>query len=215
MGPALQTKSRALGAVPSWSAPVLAGASPHFAPLPWQLRRHLFRSAPMSQPTGRRSGRCWSRSSALSSRRHPAGGLSPPAAGLRRCHGDGAGAGGGALSMKVVPLRLQPGDDLRLALEAWMDAQQEQAGYVITWRPPAHRTRRCQRRHERWPTRHRIADAHHRRAANPQLRSRLSGTRTAPRTPWRQSATSLPVRMCASRSRPGAAPPLSFAALPP
>lgn len=28
--------------------------------------------------------------------------------------------------MKVVPLRLQPGNDLRRALEAWMDAQQEQ-----------------------------------------------------------------------------------------
>ena len=25
--------------------------------------------------------------------------------------------------MKVVPLRLQPGEDLRLALEAWMGAQ--------------------------------------------------------------------------------------------
>jgi predicted DNA-binding protein with PD1-like motif len=34
--------------------------------------------------------------------------------------------------MKVVPLRLQPGDDLRLALEAWMDAQQELAGCVIS-----------------------------------------------------------------------------------
>jgi predicted DNA-binding protein with PD1-like motif len=34
--------------------------------------------------------------------------------------------------MKVVPLRLQPGDDLRLALEAWMGTQQEQAGCVIT-----------------------------------------------------------------------------------
>jgi predicted DNA-binding protein with PD1-like motif len=34
--------------------------------------------------------------------------------------------------MTVVPLRLQPGDDLRLALEAWMDAQQEQAGCVIS-----------------------------------------------------------------------------------
>jgi hypothetical protein len=29
--------------------------------------------------------------------------------------------------MKVVPLRLQHGDDLRLALEAWMGEQQEQA----------------------------------------------------------------------------------------
>ena len=34
--------------------------------------------------------------------------------------------------MKVVLLRLQPGDDLRLALEAWMGAQQEQAGCVIS-----------------------------------------------------------------------------------
>ena len=34
--------------------------------------------------------------------------------------------------MRVVPLRLHPGDDLRLALEAWMDAQQEQAGCVIS-----------------------------------------------------------------------------------
>ena len=34
--------------------------------------------------------------------------------------------------MKVVPLRLQPGDDLRLVLEAWMGAQQEQAGCVIS-----------------------------------------------------------------------------------
>ena len=34
--------------------------------------------------------------------------------------------------MKVVPLRLQPGDDLRLALEAWMGAQQEQAVCVIS-----------------------------------------------------------------------------------
>jgi hypothetical protein len=34
--------------------------------------------------------------------------------------------------MKVVPVRLQPGDDLRLALEAWMGAHQEQAGCVIS-----------------------------------------------------------------------------------
>ena len=34
--------------------------------------------------------------------------------------------------MKVVPLRLTPGVDLRLALEAWMGAQQEQAGCVIS-----------------------------------------------------------------------------------
>jgi len=34
--------------------------------------------------------------------------------------------------MKVVPLRLQPGDDLRRALEAWMGQQQEQAGCLIS-----------------------------------------------------------------------------------
>ena len=34
--------------------------------------------------------------------------------------------------MKVVPLRLQPGDDLRRVLEAWMGDQQEQAGCVIS-----------------------------------------------------------------------------------
>jgi len=34
--------------------------------------------------------------------------------------------------MKVVPLRLRPGDDLRQALEAWMAEQQEQAGCVIS-----------------------------------------------------------------------------------
>ena len=34
--------------------------------------------------------------------------------------------------MKVVPLRLQPGDDLRQALEAWMGEQQEQAGCLIS-----------------------------------------------------------------------------------
>ena len=34
--------------------------------------------------------------------------------------------------MKVVPLRLQPGDDLRRALETWMSEQQEQAGCVIS-----------------------------------------------------------------------------------
>ncbi len=34
--------------------------------------------------------------------------------------------------MKVVPLRLQPGDDLRRVLEAWMVEQQEQAGCVIS-----------------------------------------------------------------------------------
>ncbi len=34
--------------------------------------------------------------------------------------------------MKVVPLRLQPGDDLRQTLEAWMGEQQEQAGCVIS-----------------------------------------------------------------------------------
>jgi hypothetical protein len=34
--------------------------------------------------------------------------------------------------MKVVPLRLSPGDDLRLSLEAWMALQQAQAGCVIS-----------------------------------------------------------------------------------
>ena len=34
--------------------------------------------------------------------------------------------------MKVVPLRLQPGDDLRQALETWMGHQQEQGGCVIS-----------------------------------------------------------------------------------
>ena len=34
--------------------------------------------------------------------------------------------------MKVVPLRLQPGDDLHQALETWMGEQQEQAGCVIS-----------------------------------------------------------------------------------
>jgi len=34
--------------------------------------------------------------------------------------------------MKVVPLRLSPGEDLRLFLEAWMGEQQEQAGCVIS-----------------------------------------------------------------------------------
>lgn len=34
--------------------------------------------------------------------------------------------------MKVVPLRLQLGDDLRQVLEAWMGDQQEQAGCVIS-----------------------------------------------------------------------------------
>ena len=34
--------------------------------------------------------------------------------------------------MKVVPLRLQPGADLRQALVAWMGEQQEQAGCVIS-----------------------------------------------------------------------------------
>ena len=34
--------------------------------------------------------------------------------------------------MKVLPLRLQPGADLRQALEAWMGEQQEQAGCLIS-----------------------------------------------------------------------------------
>jgi predicted DNA-binding protein with PD1-like motif len=34
--------------------------------------------------------------------------------------------------MKVIPLRLPPGADLRRALEAWMGEQPEQAGCVIS-----------------------------------------------------------------------------------
>jgi predicted DNA-binding protein with PD1-like motif len=34
--------------------------------------------------------------------------------------------------MKVVPLRLQPGDDLRQVLEAWMSEHEEQAGCLIS-----------------------------------------------------------------------------------
>ena len=34
--------------------------------------------------------------------------------------------------MTVVPLRLGPGDDLRLALEAWIGQRQERAGWVIS-----------------------------------------------------------------------------------
>ena len=34
--------------------------------------------------------------------------------------------------MKVLPLRLQPGADLRRALEAWMGEQQQQAGCMIS-----------------------------------------------------------------------------------
>jgi len=34
--------------------------------------------------------------------------------------------------VKVVPFRLQPGDDLRRSLEGWMGEQQEQAGCVIS-----------------------------------------------------------------------------------
>lgn len=36
------------------------------------------------------------------------------------------------MPIKVVPLRLQPGADLRQALEAWMGEQEEQAGCVIS-----------------------------------------------------------------------------------
>ena len=54
------------------------------------------------------------------------------AAGLCGCLGDVPGAGGGANPMKVVPLRLAPGDDLRQTLETWMGEQQEQAGCVIS-----------------------------------------------------------------------------------
>ena len=34
--------------------------------------------------------------------------------------------------MKVVPLRLHPGEDLRRALETWMGEQQQQAGCMIS-----------------------------------------------------------------------------------
>jgi len=68
----------------------------------------------------------------LSSGRHSAGSVSPHAAGLRRCLGDDPGACGGAYPMKVVPLRLHPGDDLRQALETWLGEQQELAGCVIS-----------------------------------------------------------------------------------
>ena len=34
--------------------------------------------------------------------------------------------------MKVVPLRLHPGEDLRRALDAWMAEQQQQAGCMIS-----------------------------------------------------------------------------------
>jgi predicted DNA-binding protein with PD1-like motif len=34
--------------------------------------------------------------------------------------------------MKVVPLRLQPGEDLRRALEAWMGEQDSKAGCMIS-----------------------------------------------------------------------------------
>ena len=34
--------------------------------------------------------------------------------------------------MKLLPLRLTPGDDLRQALETWMGEQQEQAGCLIS-----------------------------------------------------------------------------------
>ena len=34
--------------------------------------------------------------------------------------------------MKVVPLRLQPGADLRRVMEAWIAAKEEQAGCVIS-----------------------------------------------------------------------------------
>ena len=34
--------------------------------------------------------------------------------------------------MKVIPLRLGPGEDLRLALEVWMGRQAEQAGCLLS-----------------------------------------------------------------------------------
>ena len=48
--------------------------------------------------------------------------------------------------MTVVPLRLGPGDDLRLALEAWLGQRNGQAGWVIIRREldPAARYRGLQ-----------------------------------------------------------------------
>ena len=40
--------------------------------------------------------------------------------------------GGWTITMKVVPLRLQPGADLRGALDAWMGEQEAQAGCLIS-----------------------------------------------------------------------------------
>lgn len=40
--------------------------------------------------------------------------------------------GGGTSRMRVTPLRLMPGEDLRLALESWMAQQIEQAGCLIS-----------------------------------------------------------------------------------
>jgi len=54
------------------------------------------------------------------------------AAGFLRCPCDDEKPDGGTAAMKVVPMRLRPGDDLRSALEAWMALQEEQAGCVIS-----------------------------------------------------------------------------------
>lgn len=50
---------------------------------------------------------------------------------LTETHRDHADPWEDLLPMKVMPLRLQPGDDLRLALECWIGRQEEQAGCVI------------------------------------------------------------------------------------
>lgn len=35
-------------------------------------------------------------------------------------------------SMKLIPIRLQPGQDLKLALEAWLDQECAEAGWVVS-----------------------------------------------------------------------------------
>ena len=47
-------------------------------------------------------------------------GIPPLAAGVRRRSRDGSEPGGRSGSMKLMPLRLLRGEDLRLALEAWI-----------------------------------------------------------------------------------------------
>jgi len=67
--------------------------------------------------------------------------------------------------MKVIPLRLTHGDDLRLVLKSWMGEQPEQAGLVCADRCPsglaaAIKSLRC----ERW------------RPSEPQLLAGISRT---------------------------------------